>query len=109
MQSQPAENAAEADNQNNNKKVTFKENKLLYLKLKFFSFLKLIWDNKNKEFLMRNFQSWGKFSFFKRFSLFFKNIFIILIKRIFGNYVFYLLFNTRRLLLGYVFNIHGYC
>lgn len=59
MQSQPAENAAEADN----KKVTFKENKLLYLKLKFFSFLKLIWDNKNKEFLMRNFQSWGKFLF----------------------------------------------
>jgi hypothetical protein len=48
---------------NNKKKVTFKENKLLFLKLKFIGFIKLIWDNKNKEFLMRNFYSWSKYLF----------------------------------------------
>jgi hypothetical protein len=62
MQSQTTDNAIEPPNDKiDNKKVTFKENKLLFLKLKFFSFLKLIWDNKNKEFLMRNFYSWSKF------------------------------------------------
>jgi hypothetical protein len=47
-------------------KLTFKENKMQFIKLKFISFLKMIWNPKKKQFLNKDGQDWSKLHKVKR-------------------------------------------
>ena len=39
-------------------KLTFKENKWLFIKTQLFSFGRMIWNNKKKQFLLKDGQDW---------------------------------------------------
>jgi hypothetical protein len=44
-------------------KITFKDNKKVWMKNKFINFGKFIWNNKKKRFLGRDGEDWRKFLF----------------------------------------------
>lgn len=50
-----------SDDPLNEKKITFRNNKFIFMKKIFKSILIFIWDNQNKAFLSRSFLSWSKY------------------------------------------------